>query len=925
MFNTADTNYLEVGDFSEVINAEQDATTKNNNAEYAARGAEAVRMAEQRSRNFQKFGQLIKQGGQFAKELDQWNQANNLLKSQKATDVLDKEITGGKDKPNVKPTVPLDQLPKGSTKRIDELPKGETTTIDKVDEQEAQNELAAKSNEASKEAKIITGELETEISNTDSTAAKEEYIAVSEGEMINDYNTRGAALTNDLKTDHAGYVTNNLTRKVKLEGMSERDLAAGGISVQEAINRGDLAMVAQLQKFWDQSWYAKSGIFKGGDNYLGRNQRLELLKQTNETTAAMYRKAVDSHYLKTKKAAEVTRQTDFAKDVNVNGIEALVGDGKDPNSGYIAQYEYATGVKNTAYAYQLLGDDLEKQITNGSIPPEKAEKMLNGEFKQRGTDGQITTLEKAQPEFYNRISKVIEKTKSLNYLNSQNEQKLDIQTKVTAQLDHIKNNMGGEISEVQLRGLVEEVTNDLNITEAHPHYKELEPLLQYRTSEDKEDQDIIKMLERDFYDPENGGHIDNLEMRLNEINDPVLRAAYRKKYTPSQILEVHKEDYKADLKIVEDFIDQTLKRESNVKFRDAENNQIVYNAKLDFKATVEDLIGKGVAPSVAFKKAREKVIATFNEKDDKEGLGKGYKYLDATLAVPEVKNRTTILKSGQKAADMINNAEVQEDLLHSKEMLPGESNHKEATINYLSGNGPMPLYYLQVGVGAKNYTSHEVIQMRAEALGYTKEGKVVIPESKLDPSTKTLFCHMPGDGKAMRGLINISNGQNIWSEDYKDTTGDILKSLEKNPLPESFVSPTGGKRINPTVTTLGEVNDLMKTKGYGLYGGVGLYGHTTGDLNKAVEILGEDILSMPFDKSTQQMVESALFMYNIMGKKMFTSISAYADSDLIKPLNISFTESAELTSGFGDDFYTGYNAAWCLDSSLTETILNEDE
>ena len=166
MFNTADTNYLEVGDFSEVINAEQDATTKNNNAEYAARGAEAVRMAEQRSRNFQKFGQLIKQGGQFAKELDQWNQANNLLKSQKATDVLDKEITGGKDKPNVKPTVPLDQLPKGNTKRLDELPTGKTTTIDKVDEQEAQNELAAKSNEASKEAKIITGELETEISNT---------------------------------------------------------------------------------------------------------------------------------------------------------------------------------------------------------------------------------------------------------------------------------------------------------------------------------------------------------------------------------------------------------------------------------------------------------------------------------------------------------------------------------------------------------------------------------------------------------------------------------------------------------------------------------------------------------------------------------------------------------------------------------------
>ena len=368
MFNPADTNYLEVGDFSEAINAEQDATTKNNNAEYAARGAEAVRMAEQRSRNFQKFGQLIKQGGQFKKELDEWNEANDLLNSQKATDELDKEITG--DKSKEKPTVPLDQLPKGHTQRLDKLPEGKTKTLDKVDENEAQNELAAKSNEASKEAKIITGELETEISNTDSTAAKEEYIAVSEGEMINDYNARGGALRNDLKTDHSGYITNNLSRKVKLEGMSEKDLAAGGLSVEDAKQKGDLAMVARLQRFWDQSWYAKSGIFKGGDNYLGRTQRLELLKNTNETTAAMYRKIVDSHYQKTKEAAVVTRQTDLAKAVNVDGIQALDGDGKDPNSGYIAQYEYVTGVKNTAYAYKLAGDDLQKKIEDGSIPPE---------------------------------------------------------------------------------------------------------------------------------------------------------------------------------------------------------------------------------------------------------------------------------------------------------------------------------------------------------------------------------------------------------------------------------------------------------------------------------------------------------------------------------------------------------------------------
>ena len=259
-------------------------------------------MANQRSQNFQKFGQLIKQGGQFKKELDEWNEANELLKSQKATDEIDKELPSGKTVK--KEVVLIDQLPKGNTVPIDQGPKGKTVTIDKKDEAEqaAEDELSKKSNEAGVEAKKITGELQNEINETDNTAAKEEYIAVSEGDMLNDYSTRGAALTVDLTKDHQGFVTQNLTRKVKLEGMTDAQLEAGGVSVQEAIQKGDLKLAAQLQRFWDQSWYAKSGIFKGGDNFLGRKQRLALLKKTNETTAALYRKAVDGQYEKVKAA-----------------------------------------------------------------------------------------------------------------------------------------------------------------------------------------------------------------------------------------------------------------------------------------------------------------------------------------------------------------------------------------------------------------------------------------------------------------------------------------------------------------------------------------------------------------------------------------------------------------------------------------------
>ena len=88
---------------------------------------------------------------------------------------------------------------------------------------------------------------------------------------------------------------------------------------------------------------------------------------------------------------------------------------------------------------------------------------------------------------------------------------------------------------------------------------------------------------------------------------------------------------------------------------------------------------------------------------------------------------------------------------------------KNALINYLAGKGPMPLYYLQVGVGAKNYTSHEVIQMRGKALGLLKEGETTIPEATLDKETKKLFCHMPGDFNAIQRSY-----KSFWWREYVD-------------------------------------------------------------------------------------------------------------------------------------------------------------
>ena len=79
LFNISDTNYLGVGfGASDSMGRDIDKLTNNNAAMFQMYGQQAIAMANQRSSNFQKFGNLFKEAATAKAAIDKWNDARDL-------------------------------------------------------------------------------------------------------------------------------------------------------------------------------------------------------------------------------------------------------------------------------------------------------------------------------------------------------------------------------------------------------------------------------------------------------------------------------------------------------------------------------------------------------------------------------------------------------------------------------------------------------------------------------------------------------------------------------------------------------------------------------------------------------------------------------------------------------------------------------
>ena len=84
MFNTSDTNYMELdpkSDLGNVANQAIDDVVKKNNEQYRRNAQMAIQLADQKSQNFQKLGSLIKQAGAFTEQARAWNDNREKLKA----------------------------------------------------------------------------------------------------------------------------------------------------------------------------------------------------------------------------------------------------------------------------------------------------------------------------------------------------------------------------------------------------------------------------------------------------------------------------------------------------------------------------------------------------------------------------------------------------------------------------------------------------------------------------------------------------------------------------------------------------------------------------------------------------------------------------------------------------------------------------
>ena len=219
MFNTSDTNYMEIdpkSDLGNVANQAIDDVVKKNNEQYRRNAQMAIQLADQRSQNFQKLGSLIKQAGQFSVQAREWNDNRQMLKAAKDKAAKAHEAT---EKQNTK--LYNEAISKSQTLFNFEgsepvpFPKDSKFKLDGVDAKYA--ELAKESNNAFKEGINLAFEADKNYKLTDNIDNAEFGIKLFQTATVQDFQTRGAALTAELGKGYEAYLGSVQDIKVPTE------------------------------------------------------------------------------------------------------------------------------------------------------------------------------------------------------------------------------------------------------------------------------------------------------------------------------------------------------------------------------------------------------------------------------------------------------------------------------------------------------------------------------------------------------------------------------------------------------------------------------------------------------------------------------------------------------------------------------------
>lgn len=773
MFNTSDTNYMELdpkSDLGNVANQAIDDVVKKNNEQYRRNAQMAIQLADQKSQNFQKLGSLIKQAGQFSVQAREWNDTREKLKAARENSEKSRE-----EHENQNEKLYNESVKKSKTLFNFQESKKVPFTTDKLNSVDAKYaELAKDSNAAFKEGINLAFEADKNYKLTDNIDNAEYGIKLFQTASVQDYQSRGAALTGELAKGYEAYLGSVQDIKVPTE--------FGMLSLQDVQSKAnkDPARYDAVVKFHQGSYYWQAGVF-GGKNALSQRQQIALLKLTDGTDKVARAAFIKSTYDDAKKEYEQSRQNSLAEEIKGTAgdpaglTEVIFGSKDDPNSGYIAKYEAISGKKDVAGAIAMLEADLKVLAENRSLKSDDLARLVNiTGINARDGSGTKTLKEFNEPlhsrleGLLGRVSEQEQREKTAKDIQSIRE----LTDAATERLNGI--DTGAE--EVHLEAEVKQIKNQLrdrgiDVSKDSLYYKYFQPLLNYHTKDDAKDE-ATKDLAKHATDE---GFFKEAEELIKTIRDPGYKKEAEDYYKAHEPIKNNKKEYDVIKGNLDTYIKSTVGITSTTATGNLKSSVIIGNATEHFN----DLYLAGIAQDqpvkVALQNAFEKVKANLDivPEGSKQLRGGGNtvfgdyyvtgsgRYFDGTNNEElkrggfEYKQSVYAYQAGQQLA----NADTKNEWLNKETPHAGEPVNE--LVQYANG-GRIPQYYIEASKHLRFTTAADLMHSRLGALGYDTEQKLLVDGGYLKKEMANaritkMLSYMPSSTKTQRAIFEMQS------------------------------------------------------------------------------------------------------------------------------------------------------------------------
>lgn len=825
MFNTSDTNYSEIdpqADMGNVANKAIDDVVQKNNAQYRQNAQTAVALADQRSQNFQKLGQLVKQAGSFANDVREFNANRDKLKEIKQKAQAAKEAT---EKQNTK--LYNESVEKSKTMFNIESSKGQVSFADaakadlKIDESEFAKSLQLESNKVYAEGVEMAFETDRNFAATDNIDNAEFGIKMFQTLSVPDFQTKGAATVSNLSKNYQGYLAANQDFKVPTE--------YGMLSIQDAIASGDPNRYDAVMDFHEGAFYHTAGVF-GGKNALSGYNQLKLLELTNATNKTQRNQFITETYNKEKEKYELARQTDLA-DAILGGDPktAIFGTADDPFSGYIAKYEKITGKKDVQGALQLLESDIGKLVEKRILKGADLAKIVNIKgIKARDGSGE-KTLKEFNPALHARMEGLLGQVVEREQREKQAKEISSITSAVEGAQERL-NEVEGGATEDHLKAEVKQVKQQLrdlgiDVSDGSLYYKYFQPLLNYYTQDDAYDEATVELANH----ATDEGFFKEAQSLINTIRDPKAKKVAQDYYDEREPIKTNKKEYDKIKGNLDTYIKSTVGITSTTATGTLKSDIVINNAGDHFDQLFLEQIKNKVPVKVALQNAFEKVKGNLDlvpegskqlrgtgntAFGDYYVTGKGRYYDTEKMGGLEYKRAVYAYQAGQQLA----NPDTKNDWLNKNTAHEGEPVNE--LLQYANG-GRIPTYYIEASKHLRFTTAHDLMFARLGALGYDTEKGLLVDggyfknqmKDKASAKITKMLSYMPSASKTNRALFEMAEKDGSFFTMFFD---DYVKKT--NNLQFGNTSDTNNAELNFEGIPINDTLTQTKKYGYGLFG-----------------------------------------------------------------------------------------------------------